>query len=131
MYKPISLLLLGIVLSLSIGCAWFTRQASPSAGTGPAGATLTIGADGAIAPKTVTIRPGQVVQFVNKDSKEHLMFSNPHPVHSDCRPINAVGKLLPGESRNTANFEDVKTCAFHDHSDARNTALHGSITVAN
>jgi hypothetical protein len=52
-------------------------------------------------------------------------------VHTDCRAMNAVGKLLPGESRNTGNFESVRTCGFHDHGDADNAALHGSITVAN
>ena len=131
MYKTTSLILLGVVASLGISCAWLTRQTAPSSGSGPVGATLTIGADGAIAPKAVTIRPGQVVTFVNNDSKDHSMFSNPHPAHTDCREINAVGKVAPGDSRNTANFADVETCGFHDHDDADNAALHGSIAVAN
>ena len=131
MYRIACIFLLGVGVCGGGACAWMTRGMSPSSGTGPVGATVTIGADGAVAPKGVTIAPGQVVTFVNKDSKEHSMFSNPHPVHTDCRAVNAVGKLMPGESRNTANFESVRTCGFHDHGDAQNTALHGSITIAN
>jgi plastocyanin len=125
-----SMSIITIALAVTVGCAWVTHNTSPSSGSGPVGATVTIGANGAVVPKTVTIARGQVVQFVNKDSKDHSMFSDPHPVHTDCRPINAVGKLMPGESRNTGNFENLKTCGFHDHSDPQNASLHGTITIA-
>ena len=131
MYKIVWLVVLVSALIAVSSCAWVTRKTSPSAGNGPVAATVTIGSDGSVTPKSVTIAPGQIVAFVNKDSKEHLMFSNPHPVHTDCRAINAVGKLLPGQSRNTGNFESVRTCGFHDHGDASNAALQGSITVVN
>jgi plastocyanin len=130
MYKTLCSVVVGVVLAGSLGCAWISRQSSPSAGTGPVGATVTI-ENGAVTPKTVSIHPGQLVTFVNKDAKEHQMFSNPHPVHTDCRPMNAVGKLTPGQSRNTALFQDVKNCGFHDHGDHDNAALQGTISVAN
>ena len=131
MHKTLCSAFVGFVLSTSLGCAWITRQSAPSPGTGPVGATVTIGEDGAVTPKTVSIRPGQVVTFVNKDAKEHSMFSNPHPVHTDCRSMNAVGKLTPGQSRNTATFQNVENCGFHDHGDADNAALQGTISIAN
>ena len=130
MYKTLCSAIVGVVLSVSLGCAWISRQSAPSSGTGPVGATVTI-ENGAVTPKTVSIHPGQLVTFVNKDAKEHQMFSNPHPVHTDCRPMNAVGKLAPGQSRNTALFPDVENCGFHDHSDHDNVALQGTISVAN
>jgi len=131
MNRIVWFVLLAVAIVSAASCAWTTRHMSPSSGSGPVGATVTIGSDGSVSPKSVTIAPGQVVAFVNKDSHEHLMFSNPHPVHTDCRAVNAVGKLLPGQTRNTGNFESVRACGFHDHGDAGNAALHGSITVAN
>jgi len=101
---------------------------SPSSGTGPVGATVTITSAG-VSPKSVTINVGEVVTFVNNDSRLHEIDSDPHPAHTDCPPINAVGNLSAGQSRNTGNFTSSRSCGYHDHNDASNTALQGTITI--
>src|SRR4026209_1272509 len=89
---------------------------SPSTGGGgsTASATITITASG-VSPKSVTVAPGSRVLFVNNDSRSHEMDSDPHPEHTDCPPIDQVGFLAPGQSRETGNLNTVRTCGFHDH----------------
>jgi hypothetical protein len=111
------------------GCATLTQAASPDPASGPAAATVTIGTDGIVSPKAVTIMRGQVVAFVNKDSAAHTMFSDPHPVHTDCRAMNAVGELKPGESRNTGSFDEARECGFHDHQNPENPNLLGLVRI--
>ena len=53
---------------------------------------------------TITVYPGTVVTFVNQDSVNHDIASNPHPTHTDCPEINQVGSLTPGQSKQTAAF---------------------------
>lgn len=122
-----TLVVLGIVLSSCGGSS--SSPTSPSSGTGPVGATITIGSNGAVTPSTVTINVGEVVAFVNNDSRPHEMASNPHPAHTDCPAINAVSQLQPGQSRNTGNFTTARSCGFHDHSNPDSAALQGTITV--
>jgi len=57
------------------------------------------------------------------------MYSNPHPEHTDCPEINQVGHLDPGQSRQTGNLNVARTCGFHDHMNAENRALQGTITI--
>ena len=106
-----------------------TSPTSPSSGTGPVGATVTIGANGAVSPAAVTINVGEVVMFVNNDSRSHEMQSNPHPQHTDCPAINAVATLQPGQSRSTGNFTTARSCGFHDHANPNSAALQGTITI--
>ena len=101
---------------------------TPSPGTGPVGATVTITASGS-SPKAVTVNVGEVVMFVNSDTRPHQMASDPHPAHTDCPPINAVSTLSPGQSRSTANLTPARTCGYHDHIDPTNTSLQGTITI--
>jgi plastocyanin len=100
-----------------------------SGSPGPSGATITIGANGAVSPQQVTIAVGQSVTFVNNHNAAHEMSSNPHPVHSDCPAMNAVGSLQPGQSRLTNAFTTARTCGFHDHINFTDGALMGTITI--
>ena len=96
-------------------------------GTGISEATITITAAG-VSPGSVTIQSGNHVTFVNNDSVQHTISSNPHPVHTDCPPLNH-GTLLPGQSRATGNLTARRTCGFHDHDDPDNNNLKGRIVV--
>jgi hypothetical protein len=80
-----------------------------------------------VTPKSATINIGSRVRFINNDSIDRNMGSDPHPDHTDCPPLNAVGILKPGETRETGNFVIVRTCGFHDHDDPTNASLFGSI----
>jgi plastocyanin len=102
----------------------------PSGGSpGPSGATITIGANGAVSPSQVTINPGESVTFVNSDTRAHDMASDPHPAHSDCPAINVIGALPAGTTRLTNAFTTSRSCTFHDHNDPTNGALQGRITI--
>lgn len=106
----------------------------PSGGTGGSGgttssATITISSAGVVSPSTVTIAQGGRVTFVNNDSRNHDMASDPHPEHTDCPPLDQVGFLTPGQSRTSGNFNTVRTCGFHDHNQPSATGLQGRITI--
>ena len=103
---------------------------SPSGGgPGPSGATITIGANGAVSPSQVSITTGQSVTFVNTDTRSHEIASDPHPAHTACPSINALGSLPAGQTRLTNSFSGTGNCSFHDHTDPDNPALKGSISV--
>ena len=94
------------------------------------GATITIGANGAVSPSSVTISVGQGVTFVNNHNRSHDMSSDPHPDHTDCFAMNTIGRVSPGQTKaSTTGFTQARTCGFHDHDDPDNRALKGSITV--
>ena len=101
-------------------------------GGGPvtSGATITIGANGAVSPASVTINVGQGVTFVNNHTRAHDMSSDPHPEHTDCQAMNTIGRLTPGQTKTTTmGFNQARTCGFHDHEDDTNPALKGTIVV--
>ena len=105
-------------------------DAGPGPGSGPGSNTnvITVTAAG-VDPISLTIRLGERVLFVNNDGVDHEMSSDDHPTHEHCPQINQVGYLRPGEMRETGNFTTVETCAFHDHINAQNNSLNGTIVV--
>jgi len=118
------------MLQASCGSATSTtpspQPTSPAGGT-PSSVVITITQNG-VSPKNVTVPLGSQVTFVNNDTIAHLMFSDPHPEHTDCPDLNQVGFLAPGESRQTGNLNVARTCGFHDHDLPLVAGLHGSIT---
>ena len=96
---------------------------------GPSGATITINAQGAVTPKTVTINSGESVTFVNNHTVTHEMDSDPHPAHTDCPAMNAVDLITAGQTKLTNAFTTSRTCGFHDHNDPTNANLQGTITI--
>ena len=67
--------------------------------------------------------------FVNNDSRRHDMASDHHPDHQECPAINSVGVLQPGQSRETGNMNEIRTCGFHDHDNPTTTSLQGRIVI--
>jgi plastocyanin len=100
---------------------------SPSAPS-EADAVVTIGAAG-VFPASVRIKAWGQVKFVNNDTRPHTMVSDPVDSHTDCPPLNRVGTLQPGESRNTGTLNLPGNCNFHDHDNQANPALRGRIVV--
>jgi plastocyanin len=90
--------------------------------------TITITAAGA-SPRNVTVSQGERVRFLNNDNRAHDMTSDPHPEHTNCPELNQVGLLQPGQSRETANLVQPKTCGFHDHINPDAVTLQGSIVI--
>jgi plastocyanin len=98
-------------------------------GVGTIGATITITSSG-VSTSSVTVSAGQSVTFVNSDSRSHEIASDPHPLHGSCPSIEAgLGLLSPGQTKSTLGFADVGTCGFHDHQDATNRSLQGTIRI--
>ena len=95
---------------------------------GPIGATITI-ATGRVTPSEVTISVGQSVNFVNNDGQTRNVTSDPHPNHTDCPSINAVGNLGNGQSRATNAITAARTCGFHNHDDPDNASFRGRIII--
>ena len=127
----------GVTLLASIGCG---GPASPSAAPAapsivpavpapapPAPAIVTIGGSG-VSPKELTVAVGDRVTFVNNDAIPHDMAGGPDPAHPDCREIDAVGFLTPGQQRATAAFPTARTCEYHDHS-FHSPILNGRIVI--
>jgi plastocyanin len=100
-----------------------TPAALPSAA-----ATITISAAG-VDLKQVEVPVGGRVAFVNNDSVPHEMASDPHPVHTDCPPLNEVGALAPGRSGVSGPLSTARTCGFHDHGQPSNSAWQGVVVV--
>jgi plastocyanin len=96
--------------------------------SGTAAATITIGTTG-VSPNVVTVPRGSQVQFVNSDRVSHDMASDPHPEHTDCPELNAVGFLNPNQSRQSGNLNTARTCRYHDHNNPSSTSLQGSIII--
>ena len=96
---------------------------------GAVGATITIGANGAVSPTQVTVAVGQSVTFTNNSSGSHDMESDPHPAHTDCPSIANVGLLQPGQSKTTFGFANAGSCGYHDHNNSDSGALKGRIVI--
>ena len=120
----------GLVLLMACGDGGGSSPTTPSGGSaGPSGATITVGANGAVSPNSVTISVGQSVTFINSDSRSHELASDPHPAHTNCPSINALGTLGAGQTKLTNSFGAAGSCGFHDHNDPTNAGLQGTITV--
>ena len=104
----------------AIACGASSSPSAPSApgGTGtaaPSGPpTITITSAG-VSPVEVSVGVGRRVAFVNNDSIPHDVAGGPEPARPDCREIDAVGFLTPGQRRETQPFPAARTCEFHDH----------------
>ena len=90
--------------------------------------TITITAAG-VNPANIIVPPGTRVTFINNDNVPHEMNSNPHPNHGECPAIDDVGFLAVGQSKQTGNLNDVRTCGFHDHNRPDTASLQGSIRI--
>jgi plastocyanin len=93
-----------------------------------AAATITIGQAG-VSPSEVRIKSWSYVRFVNNDTRPHSIVSDPVDAHSQCPPLNRVGLLQPGESRDTGTLNLPGVCGFHDHGNQGDAGLKGRIVV--
>ena len=113
----------------STGPSGVTVIVKDGGSTGASGATITLTSAGAN-PRTVTVAVGQTVTFVNNDTRQHEMASDPHPQHGSCPSMEAgLGTIGAGQTKITHAFANAGTCGFHDHLDSSNGSLRGTITV--
>jgi len=100
---------------------------TPPGAPGPSGATITILANGTLSTSVVDINAGQSVTIINQDSRNHELSSDPHPSHVDCPQFDVL--TAPGQTRVSNALPVVKNCGFHDHLNASNPSLIGTIRV--
>ena len=102
---------------------------TPPNNTPPAATTTITITSAGVNPQRITVAPGTRVTFINNDTRQHEMNSDPHPTHGDCPPIDDVGFLAPGQSKQTGNLTVIRTCGFHDHNQPDTASLKGQIIV--
>ena len=101
-----------------------------------AGNTVTITAEG-FSPKTLTVKAGTAVTFVNEDANEHWPASARHPTHT-MYPGSSIEKCGTGEAIFDAckglaqgesfsfTFNEKGSWRYHDH---LGVSLTGTIVV--
>jgi plastocyanin len=101
------------LLCSAVGCDYNSPMAPDNSESGPEGATIAITSSG-LTPSAVSITSGQSVTFINNDSVAHEIVSAPVPSYDDCPSINRVGRLEPGQSRQTGALTAARSCGFLD-----------------
>ena len=124
-----------LATALTVTACGSSDDDSPSTPTTPTptptptpGTTITITASG-VSPQSLAVTPGTRVTFMNNDTRNHEMNSNPHPTHGDCPEIDQIGFLSPGQSKQTGNLNTVRTCGYHDHQLPSTGNLQGTIVI--
>lgn len=102
---------------------------SPSATPRPSPSLVTVRltAQGPL-PRTVTVRKGDSVSFVNEGAAAYWVVSDPHPAHSACSGFDSRRGLSAGESY-TLIFPTATTCSFHNELDPYNTVSGGTMII--
>lgn len=77
------------------------------------------------APKTITVKVGTTVTWINKDSDPMWVASNPHPIHTDLPGFDALKQIPTGETY-SYTFTKVGNWGYHNHLNLSNT---GTVVV--
>ncbi|MEK7481023.1 MAG: hypothetical protein AAB604_02895 [Patescibacteria group bacterium] len=85
---------------------------------------IRITADG-FDPTEITIKKGEIVIFINDDTRPHWPASAVHPTHTQCPGFDALRGFMQGEEYRH-QFLKSQTCPFHDH---LNPSLKGTIII--
>ena len=123
-FRIFSVLAIGAAGLAIAACGGYSAPAGPSSQTASISITNT-----GVSPGTVSIAPGGRVRFTNNGSTNRQINSDPFPAHNGCPPINEVGLLTPGQSKETGILSLVGTCGFHDHLTEGNPTFSGQILV--
>jgi plastocyanin len=92
--------------------------------SGGAPAEVDITATGFL-PATITVKPGQDVEWVNKDANPHLVASDPYPTDNKLPGLNSQQSIASGAMYNYT-FEAAGTYTYHDD---LNPSLMGIVIV--
>lgn len=81
-----------------------------------------------LSQNNLTIKVGDTIKFLNKDSVLHWPASDPHPNHTLCPGFDSLHGLKQNESFSFV-FDKKMVCSFHDHLHSRDNNFSGVITV--
>lgn len=93
--------------------------------TTPPQPTMVLMVPGGFSPSLLTVKAGEKVTFVNRDSVPRWPASGMHPSHQICPGFDALAPVPPAGTY-AFTFTEPKTCPMHDH---LSPSLRGSITV--
>jgi plastocyanin len=120
--KILSSLVMGVLAAAASACGGGSSASPPAAGPStvptpaPAAAPPIVRISPAgTEPRQLVVAVGERVTFINNDVQPHDIAGGPDPATPDCREIDAVGFLAPGQSRQTAALPVARTCDYHDH----------------
>jgi plastocyanin len=85
--------------------------------------TITLTSSG-FSPKSLTIKAGTKVTWINNSGRNATISSNPHPVHTE-HPFLNLGPFSDGE-KHTLTFDKPGSYGYHDHFNAES---QGTIIV--
>ncbi len=91
----------------------------------PKNVTVTYTSSG-FSPKTVTIKQGDSVTFVNESNGGMSVASNPHPSHTIYPEFDQYKSSERNSSRYTMTFGKVGSWGYHNH---YNPSLGGTVIV--
>lgn len=81
--------------------------------------------DSGFSPKTITIKKGDSITFVNQSSGDMWVASNPHPVHTDYPAFDEKASVQKGGSW-SFTFGQAGTWGYHNH---KNPSSSGTVVV--
>ncbi len=101
-------------------------QTSPSANETPAnntGPETTVTAQvvevdytlAGFTPKSVTVKKGTTVRFINKTTESTDVASNPHPIHTDYPGFDQYKSASAGKAEYDFTLDKVGTWGYHNH----------------
>jgi hypothetical protein len=136
MLRRTSVALAASALLVFAGCGGGSPSGPSNGGGGGGGttnplpgeaATITILNTGTT-PKVVTVPVGSRVNFANQSGLNIEISSDPHPIHTDCPPLN-IGALRNGQTGQTGVLNIARTCQYHDHGRPEDARWQGSIVI--
>jgi len=87
--------------------------------------TVVTYSDGGFNPKTVTVKVGTTVTFMNDSSGAMWVASDPHPVHTLLSGFDELNSVRKGGSYEYT-FTKVGTWTYHNH---MNPSMKGTVVV--
>jgi plastocyanin len=120
-YSP-NRLLAAAVLATAVAATCDARAASPAVCAAHSAYRVTIALVG-MDPFSIQVPVGARVTFVNKDR------NFPHQMTSECKEVDAAGRLEPGQSADTEPFTKPGTCEYCDSLNPENPLRRGKIIV--
>jgi plastocyanin len=101
-------------------------QAAPTTQQAAQQPTIAYSSNG-FSPKSITVKVGTTVTWINNDTDPLWVASNPHPIHTDLSGFDALKGYAPGTSY-TYTFTKVGKWGYHNHMSPSNT---GEVIVEN
>lgn len=114
-YKILVGILIFIIVILASGLLFFVlinRRESVDPDSAVETTRVSITADG-FEPATIKVKVGTTVTWTNEDTKDHIVASDPHPIHTDHGDFESK-RIKPGESY-SYTFTEVDNYEYHCH----------------